>query len=234
MFNWKEHAKTAQVAPYEKYHREENVGPEADDDAPIAEKQLPHREGYEQTVTEDQMTDRDWDDKKEAQIVEKVLESSDSPYVTHRSDAADLTMPPINVLVEKIRQERLAKDYNVDKDPHWSHTFNEKKQQGSLPKWKKNAPQHDKPVLNSDPGRFSGSADPVKTRSLQPLVGDITTADVDRVAFGIKTGQSMEHDTAILSILRVAHDERRELNDVEKQTVARLKIARTNSLLKKC
>lgn len=234
MFNLK-HSKTAQ-SPYEKYLRDENEGPKADDNAPIAEKKLPHREGFEQKVTEDQMLpEHEWSEKKEAQVIEKVLDSADSAYVTHRSDAAELTMPPINVLVEKIRQKRLAEDYSVSKDPHWSHTFNEKKQQGSLPKTPKNAPQHDKPVLNNDPNRFSGaSADPVATQKIQPLIGDITTADVDRVAFGIKTGQSMQHDTAILSILRVAHDERRELNGVERQTVVRLKTARTKKLLQKC
>lgn len=234
MFNLK-NSKTAQM-PYEKYHRNNNIGPKADDGAPVAEKKLPHREGFEQTVTEDQMQpDHEWSDKKEAQIIEKVLESADSAYVTHRSDNADLTVPPINALVEKIRQKRLADDYNISKESHWSHTFNEKKQQGSLPKIPKNAPQHNKPVLCNDPDRFGGaSTDPVATQKIKPLTGNITTADVDHVAFSIKTGQSMEHDTAIMSILRVAHDERRELNNVERQTVVRLKIARTKNLLQKC
>ncbi len=220
--------------PIEKYHREENLGPKADDDAPIAEKQLPHREGYEQTVTEDQI-DRDSD--KEAQIIEKVLESADSPYVTHRSDASQLTVPPINALVEKIRQKRLAEDWKIQKDPHWSHTFNENKQKASLPKWSKNAPQHDKPVLHNDPDRFTGSnADPAEFHKdkITPLVGDITTADVDRVAYGVKTGQSIDYDNAIMAILRLAHDEHRELTQVEQKTVVNLKTARTKKLLIKC
>jgi hypothetical protein len=230
-------SKTAQM-PYEKYHREKNTGPEADDDAPIYEKQLPHREGFEQTLTEDQIKpEHEWSDSENPQVIEKVLETATSPYVTHRSDAAELTVPPINALVEKIRQKRLAEDYEEEKKPHWSHSFNEKKQQGSLPKWKKNAPQHDKPVLNNDPGRFSGTnADPTKfhTEKIQPLVGGITTADMDRVAFGIKTGRSMEYDNAILAILRLAHDERRNLTEVERKTVTNLKIARTNKLMEKC
>jgi len=115
-------SKTAQK-PHEKYLRDNTLGPKADDTAPIAEKKLPHREGYEQTVTEDQMNLTD--SGKEAQIIEKVLESANSPYVTHRSDAAQLTIPPINALVEKIRQKRLADDWKPQTDPHWSHTFNE-------------------------------------------------------------------------------------------------------------
>jgi len=236
MFNMKQHTKKAQM-PYEKYHREENLGPKADDKAPIAEKKLPHRDGFEQTLTEDQIKGEWGNDDKEAQVVEKVLESANSPYVTHRSDAAQLTVPPINALVEKIRQKRLADDWKETKYPHWSHTFNENKQQGALPKWSKNAPQHDKTVLNNDPNRFTGTnADPTAFHkdTIKPLIGDITTADIDRVAFGVKTGQSMDYDNAIMAILRLAHDERRELTKVEQKTVVNLKTARTKKLLLKC
>jgi len=67
MFNMEKHTKSAQ-APYEKYNRENALGPKADDNAPIGEKKLPHRDGYEQKITEDQMSDRDeGSDKKEAQ-----------------------------------------------------------------------------------------------------------------------------------------------------------------------
>lgn len=235
MFNMKQHTKLAQ-APYEKYHRDENIGPKANDDAPIPEKQLPHREGYEQTITESQMKNKNESADDNAKPIEKLLESATSKYVKHRSDAGDLTVPPMSALVEKIRQKRLAEDYKVDKTSHWSLTFNEKKQQGSLPKWQKNAPQHDKPVLCNDPDRFAGTnADPVgfHTDNIQPLIGNITTADVDNVATMIKTGQSAEFDSAIMAILRLAHNEKRELSNVERKTIVDLKISRTEQMMQK-
>lgn len=232
----KNHTKSAQ-APYEKYHRNENLGPKANDDAPIQEKQLPHRDGFEQTVIEDQMAAKHkWGDKEKAKPIEKLLESATSKYVKHRSDAGDLSVPPINVLVEKMRQKRLANDYKVDKKSHWSHTFNENKQQGALPKWKKNAPQHDKYVLNNDPARFSGTNDdPVNFHNdkIQPLIGNITTADIDRVAINIKTGRSAEYDSAIMAILRLAHNEKRELSNVERKTIVDLKETRTKQMMQK-
>jgi len=236
MFNMKKHTKSAQ-APYEKYHRDENLGPKANDDAPISEKQLPHRDGFEQKITEDQMKDKhEWGDKEKAKPIEKLLESATSAYVKHRSDAGDLTVPPINALVEKIRQKRLAEDYKVDKKSHWSHTFNEKKQQGSLPAWSKNAPQHGNHSLCNDPDRFSGTNDdPVNFHkdNIHPLVGNITTADVDKVVTNIKTGKSTEYDSAMMAILRLAHNEKRELSDVERKTIVDLKIARTEQMMQK-
>jgi len=233
----KKHNKSAQ-SPYEKYHREENMGPKANDSAPIWEKQLPHRDGFDQKTTEDQMKSKhEWGDNKKPKPIEKLLESATSNYVKHRSDAGNLSVPPINVLVEKMRQKRLANDYETDKKSHWSHSFNENKQQGSLPKWNKNAPQHDKPVLNNDPSRFAGTdADPVEIHKekIQPLVGNITTADINRVATNIKTGQSTEYDSAIMAILRLAHNERRELSNVEQKTIVDLKIARTDQMIQKC
>lgn len=236
MFNMKKHTKSAQV-PYEKYHRDKNLGPTANDNAPIPEKQLPHRDGFEQKITEDQIkSEHEWGDNEKAKSIEKLLESATSQYVKHRSDAGNLSVPPINVLVEKMRQKRLAEDYKVSKTPHWSHTFDEKKQQGSLPTWDGNVSQHDKYVLNNDPGRFSGTnTNPVEfhTEKIHPLVGNITTADVDKVATHIKTGQTAEYDTAIMAILRLAHNEKRELSNVEQNTIADLKIARTKQIIQK-
>jgi len=236
MFNMTKHTKSAQK-PYEKYLRDDNLGPKADDSDPIGEKKLPHREGYEQTLTESQLKDKhEWGDNEKAKPIEAALESATSNYVKHRSDAADLCTPPINVLVEKMRQKRLAEDYKVDKNAHWSHTFNEKTQQGSLPKTPKNAPQHNKHVLGNDPDRFSGTnTDPVNfhTETIHPLVGNITTADVNKIASNIKTGQSSEYDNAIMAILRLAHTEKRELSDIERKTVVDLKVARTTQMMQK-
>lgn len=235
MFNMQKSKKIAQM-PYEKYHRKENVGPKADDKAPIHEKKLPHRDGFEQTVTEDQLgPEQKLADSDKAQILEKELESGSSPYTDLRSSAADLSTPPMNVLVEKIRQNRQS-EYKESKIPHWSHTFNEKKQQGALPKWPKIAPQHDKPVLGNDPQRFSASnANPndYAKDTIKPLTGNITTADIDKVADGIKTGAASDYDTAILAILRLTAEERRELTNIEKRTIVDLKIARTKKLMAK-
>jgi len=229
----KQHTKTAQ-SPYEKYNRDENIGPKANDDASVWEKNLPHRDGFEQTITEGQMkSEQEWGDSENPKVIEKELESSSSSLVTHRSDAADLTVPPISALVERIRQKRVAEEYSYTKKSHWSCSFNEKKQQGSLPKWPKNAPQHGKLVLNNDPRRFTAGDDPVAKPKIQPLIGNITTADIDKVAKGIKTGQSAEYDGAIMAILRLAHDERRELTDVERSTVVDLKKTRTQELMQK-
>ncbi len=244
MFNQKNNkAKVSQVAPYEKYHRENTIGPKSDDTAPIWEKQLPHREGYDQTTIEDQMTSK-WkiSDGSDAKIVEKVLEDAKS-YVTHRSDAAVISVPPINVLVEKLRQER-SSDYKVDKEPHWSQTYDEKKQQGELPKWTGQAAQSDKIVLNNDPRRFEGVTNmPIhsdqskndsarsNTTTIKPLTGGITTADIDVVVHSIKTGQSVDFDTAMVAILKGADEERRELTPIERKAIVDLKISRTKTLI---
>lgn len=245
MFNLKKEkpVKEAQIAPYEKYHRENTVGPVADDSSPIWEKNLPHRDGYEQSTTEDQMRDEWKVSDTDTKLIEKVLDEAKG-YVTHRSDAADISVPPINALVEKIRQERFSNDYKVEKESNWTQTYNEKRQQGELPNWKKNAPQHDKIVLNNDPRRFEGmsnmpthwdQADNDRARSttttIKPLVGNITTADIDSTVASIKSGQSIDFDTAMIAILRQADEEKRELTPIERKAVTDLKIARTKTLI---
>ncbi len=229
---------------YEKYLRENTLGPTSDDesitkptgglqedsnnpvagDAGIWEKTLTHREGYEQTIVEDHLkSEHKLADSDDSQIIEKVLDEVEGKYVDHRNDDAWLPVPPIQALVERIRQGRSG-DWEVDKKSHWSQTFNEKKQQGSLPKWKKDAPQHDKVVLNNDPERFKGD-------DVTPLVGKITKADVNRIAHAVKTGQSLNYDAIILAVLNQADSDERELNETERQAIAQLKIERTNSFL---
>jgi hypothetical protein len=219
MFNLKK----SQITPTEKQIAKDNVGPEADDGQPIAEKVLPHREGDKDTITEEQLNATKEADS-DAQIIEKVLNEAKS-YVTHRSDDAEISVPPINAVVEKMRLDRIETDWKPRKESHWSQTINEKKQQQTLPKWPKNAPQHDNIVLNNDPRRFSGD-EPTA------LVGDITTADIDRVVNAVKTGETVEYDTAIVAILREAELEKRELTSVEQRTISDLKIARTKALIK--
>ena len=63
------------------------------------------------------------------------------------------------------------------------------------------------------------------------MIGNITTADIDRVAINIKTGRAAEYDGAIMAILRLAHNEKRELSRVEQKTIVDLKIARTDQMM---
>jgi len=235
--------KKAQIKTHEKMLRDHPVDPVADDNQAIWEKELKHRQGDKETITEDQMLDSSQRQASDAQIIEKILDERES-YTVHRSDAAELPVPPMNALEEFNRQERL-KDWETKKEPHWSQTTNEKKQQGSLPKLKKNVGQHDKIVLNNDPDRFQdkgnlptstsqaeNDADHGKKPKIKPLTGDLTTADAHSITERIKTGHSVEYDAAILAILRDAEREKRELNNIEQRTISNLKLARTKAMLK--
>lgn len=241
MFNQKQYKK-AQISPYEKYLREENVGPKASDSQAIWEKELKHRQGLKYTTTEDQMEDKRAGDDNDIKVIEKVLDERDS-YVQHRGNQDTYSVPPHNTLVEKARQERLI-DWKTEKKPHWSQTRDELKQQGSLPRFPKQVSQHDKIVLNNDPRRFEGvknlplneyQPDNDKARNRQhvvkPLVGNITTADVHKVAELIKSGKAVDYDAAIIGVLKQANNEQRELTAVEQKTISDLKIARTQTLL---
>ncbi len=250
MFNLKKHEKTAQVAPYEKYLREKNVGPKADDGEPIWEKSLKHWTGNQYTTTEDQMgsdnkhTIADTEDsKQDAEIIEKVLNEAQS-YVPHRSDGTWLPVPAIQAVVEKMRQNRQS-EYKEDKVQHWSHSYDENAQKGSLPTWSKNVGQHDKIVLNNDPRRFKNmenlpvhwkqpenDKDRSNSNEVKPLVGNITKADIDTAVLNIKVGKALDYDSAIVAILHSADSEKRELSEVEQKAVADLKIARTKAMIK--
>lgn len=232
MFNLNTHEKKAQM-PYEKYNRDNPLGPKVDENAAVWEKTLTHRDGFEQTVTEDQIKPEDrWTDNPNPQVMEKELNAATGKYIEHRSDAAELSVPPMTALVEKIRKNREA-EREEKKEPHWTLSFDDKKQNGSLPKWPKIVGQHNKPVLGNDPQRASGSNDPTEPMKVMPLIGDITTADMAAVASAIKNGDSAEYDTAMLAIWRLANDERRELSEIEKNTIVDLKIARTKTLFQK-
>jgi hypothetical protein len=219
MFNLKKHA----VAPYEKYLREENVGPKADDTQPITEKAIKDRQPDAYVTTEAQFEDRM--SEGDTKIIEKVLEEATSNYVEHRAADDTLIVPPINTLVEQINKERM-KEFKTTKESNWTVSFDGKKQNASLPEWTKGPAQHDKPVLNNDPERFSKD-------SVKPLVGDITTAHINDVVSRIKTGESYDYDSAMVSILEKAASEDRELTQVERNAISDIKIARTQAMLKK-
>lgn len=234
MFNFKKYTKGAQKC-YERYNQDGITGPVADDKSPIAEKHLPHRNGFEGTITEDHLDkDHKWVNSENVQINEKQLNAYNGKYINHRNANDDLIVPPINILVEKIHAKRVASEYNVEKDKNWSISFNDKKQQGSLPRFPKNVSQNNKTIIG-DPSRFKGSSDPVQSihENAEPLTGSITKADINRVATQIKIGGSSDRDVTILAILRLADEERRELSEIEQKTIVDLKIARTKALLQK-
>jgi hypothetical protein len=219
------------VKPQEKDLRDNTIGPGVTKEKSITDKKLPHRDGPKiTTTTEDQFKRTSTAD---SQIIEKVLNEAKGQYMDHRSDVTWLSAPPISVLVEKMRQARLT-NWNTNKQEHWSQGSEHKKQQGDLPKWPKNTSQHDKTVLENDPRRFENvtiNDTQITGGQLKPLIGDITTADIDRAIHGIKTGASIDYDTAIIAILKQADKEQRELTNVERKAVCDLKIARTKALL---
>lgn len=238
MFNFKQH-KVAQVTSYEKYLRQENLGPEADDNQSIAEKELTHRQKDDgHNITEHQLdTEKDWINvkrsEKDAQTIEKILNEAEGKYFTHRSDSTWLSVPPMNAYVEDMRQERLAKDWKTSKENNW--TNKKPNQNGDLPSWPKTAPQHEKISLNNDPDRFKGignMTDGKSDNTVTPLTGGVTTAQIDNVVNSIKTGASIDYDSAIVAILKSAEEEKRELTEVEQKAVVDLKVARTNKFLK--
>jgi hypothetical protein len=206
----------------EKYMRDDNLGPKADDDQPITEKVLPHREGHKYTILEEWLQDRHENEAKEAHLLEKVF-TERKGYIDHRHAEDGLSVPSINDVVARLEVER-REAWKTEKDPHWSQT-NKRNQNGELPAWPKVAPQHDKIVLNNDPRRFKGD-------STAPLIGGITMASLQGVADMIKNGQAADYDIAMTAILKDADQDKRELTEIEQTTIHDLKIARTKSLLK--
>jgi len=231
--------KTAQVTSYEKYLRQGNLGPKTDDDQGIAEKELTHRQENEGHATTEHQLDKEKEwvnvprSEKDAQTIEKILNEAEGKYFIHRSDSTWLSVPPMSAYVEDLRQKRLAEDWKPSKEDNWTTT--KPNQNGFLPSWPKTAPQHDKFSLNNDPDRFKGIKNMVDGKAdnkIMPLVGNITTAQVDNVVKSIKTGESIDYDSAIVAILKSAEEEKRELTDVEKKAVVDLKVARTQKFIK--
>lgn len=207
----------AQLAT-EKYLRKDNVGPKANDDQPITEKVLEGRKGSADKTIESELNESR-SSEKDAQVLEKVLNDTKE----WRTAEDGLLVPPINTIVAKLEEERRG-SFKAEKESHWSQNLGDKKQQGSLPAWKKNAPQHDKMVLNNDPDRFNG-------KEVEELIGGLRIADVDRAVMAIKTGETLEYDAAIIAILKEADADRRELTSVERKAISDLKISRTRSIL---
>lgn len=227
MFNLKKQ-KVAQVQQYEKYLRENNIGPKADNSQAITDKEVPHRTGNLETTTEDQMKDIDRTASNDVQIIEKVLNTIEGKFVDHRKDLGHLTIPQINTHVEKIRQERMANEYKVEKDKHWSLTYNEDAQFGSLPEYPKNPDSGHTNSWNTDKWN-KNHKDTVKIASVKGK--DITASMLDRVAESIKSGLTIDYDTAIVAILKQADVEKRQLSNIEQKSISDLKVARTHYVL---
>lgn len=224
MYNRK---KFSQVVSLEKMLREEDINPKTDTQR-TTEKSVDHRTGVINTITEKQMLDQHED--QNINIIEKVLNEATSSYVDHRKAEANLLVPPINTIVEKMRLDRLSSDFHTEQTPNWTveQRKENKDQLGALPEWPKHPVQNDistgKMVLNNDPRRFEG-------KKPKPLIGNITTANVNNIARAIKNGQTLDHDTAIVAILKQADAEQRELSDVEQKTIVELKKLRTKAFL---
>jgi len=233
--------KKAQIQPVEKMLRDSTIDPYNNDSKTIWEKKLPHREGDKYTTTEDQF-------KREAinesEVLEKVLNEAKS-YIVHRSDAAEISVPPISALVEQKQKERMAENWKTTKKENWTVTYDDKKQQGDLPRSPKNAPQHDKIVLNNDPSRFKNEGnlpinenqpDNDKKHEDEPdvtqLVGGISRESMNRAVENIKSGLSVEYDSAIVAILKDAERDSRELTTIEQKVISDIKIARTRVMIK--
>jgi len=233
-FNFNEHVKQAQVKPYEKYLRDDSVEGEADDKQPVVEKMLPDREGDKVEVAERMISEVREDVTDDTETQERRLDTAESQYdKKHRDDSASISVPPLAVVVEKLRQERMA-DWKTDKQPNWTLEFDDKKQLGDLPRFPKSPGQHTEIALENDPRRFESGGDLRKQEKAEPkpLSGDFTTADVDRVTERIKIGKSRDFDAAIAAVLCEAEDQRRELTEEERQAIVQLKIARTEAMVK--
>lgn len=205
-FNFKKYKKS-ELTVIEDRLRKDNIGPKASDNPKLTEEALPHRTTKDQNrVTEKQLPTRESD--KDERVLEKRMNEDDK----RRDDSnIGLEMPPIQEVVAKLRKERM-KDWKPEIKPHWStqNAKDQKAQLGALPKWPK-IPKQPKP--------------------LSPDL-KVTTADIDRVVNAVKTGQSLDYDTAIVAILQQAEKEQRELSLVERRAVADLKVARTEAFIK--
>lgn len=242
MYNRKK-MKKAQIEPYEKYLRNNNLGPKANDEQKIAEGEWTDHVGNldKVTITEEQMKDAQIvSDNKESKVLEKVLNSTKEYLsIPHRDASVQLSMPPMNVLVEKLRQDRLP-DFRADESQEQSWTLAYDGQNGSLPSWKKNYNQvkPEQTNLQNDPSRFDEikADNMVKGKNknkLTPVTASLNRGDLDCVVNSIKLGHSLDYDAAIVAILKQADIEKRELTPIEQKTVSNLKISRTRAMLPK-
>jgi len=220
MFNYKKakavKSQSSRISPSEK-SLEENRGLydlEADDNPSTHESLLEQdRKGEIDKTTEAQMKREAGEAKR--QITEKNLK---------REKIGTLYVPAINAFVEELVQERRKEytDMQQKKEGHW--TLDKADQNADLPKWPAIAEQHDKMVLPNDVDRKPND---------EPLIGGkILKASVDDVVLAVKCGATKNYDERIVEVLKMAHDQNRDLSVTEKNYINDVKQRRTMEYLK--
>ena len=217
MFNLRRFAQS-KIAPFEKAlegNRKElsNI---ADDNPETHEGLLKQQRKQDKALTSDVPTDGQMSNRKSSdnKILEKQME---------REKLGDLYIPSINAFVEKMVQDR-RKEFTkaTKKESNW--TTKKPKQNGALPAWPKNAPQHDKKVLNNDVNR--------KPNEEALIGGKIIKASVNDAVLAIKSGATKSFDQQIVDILKRADDEKRDLTTSEKAHINNLKQTRTREYVR--
>ena len=216
MFNLKK-AKSKNVAPFEKALETNRTGLQntADENPSIHEDMLKQdRKDEFETITESQLDEKQIC-KGDFQIAEKAMK---------REKLGELYVPAINAFVEKIVQDR-RKEFTsaTKKESNW--TTEKPTQNGDLPAWPKNAPQHDKKVIPNDVDR--------KQNQEALIGGNIVKASVNKAAYAIKTGSTIGYDRQIVEILKKANNESRELTNKERDRIVELKKTRTQNYIRK-
>jgi len=222
MFNLKR-AKTktssesSKIAPEEKAleKNRESLDNVASDDPSVHESLLKKdRKGNLYETTEGRM------DRKKADMPEEIAEKR-----MKREKIGELYMPAINTFVEKIVQKRRKNFTSREEKKGGNWTLDPPTQNGALPKWPKVVQRRDKTNLNNDINR---------NFDREPLIGGkIVKASIDDTVVAIKSGATKPYDEKIVSILKRADNESRDLTKEEKNKINELKKARTHEYLRK-
>jgi hypothetical protein len=171
------------------------------------------RKGDQYKTTEAQMERKSSDNPKK--ITEKNLE---------REKMGSLYVPAINAFVEELIQDRRKEFTKLQTKKENDWTLESSTQNADLPEWPQIADQHDKRVLPNDIDREpNGEA---------LLGGKILKASVNDAVLAIKSGETNKYDKEIVEILKVAHDQSRDLTKQEKHYINELKKIRTSMFLK--
>lgn len=226
MFNFTKISNSQKIT--EKSLRTES--PESKELNTITDKNLDRNNTDLNKVTEKQFSRSE----KISQILEKVLNRNNGAFQKLRDNHVDnLSIPPINILVEKLRQDRNKELFINKTNKDWTTENTSKAQNGELPDWPQSRKQHTEISLNNDSRRFNNIKidKGIISGDLEPLSGNITKKDITKIASSIKNGDSIDYDTAIVAILKQADSENRELNEIEKKQINSLKKERTQFLL---
>lgn len=207
---------SSKIGPFEKSlnKKRESYDLKADDNPSSHEALLqPDRKGEIDKTTEAQIERKSSGDKEK--ITEKKFE---------REKLGTLYVPAINAFVEELVQERRKEFTSLEDKKEGNWTLEPTTQNGDLPKWPQIAAQHNKKVLPNDVNRDpNGEA---------LLGGKVLKASVNDVVMAVKCGETKNYDGQIVEILKVAHDQNRDLTVKEKHYISELKRMRTFDFLK--